>query len=968
MAAFWRLLFCHFLVAAFLFDSAASHSQEPPATFFRGLNLNGPTALIDGKIWEGADAPWYSSVDKAFENQSIQLIPATDPERAKMIRSSRWGGNRIVISDLPDVELTLFLYVWEDSNSETFSIFLDDRLVQHDFQSGRAGSWKKLGPWMTRPSGGKLTLSSRGGAANFSGIEIWKGRHDGIEAEPTLDELAFFESKIRPLLIDNCYSCHSQESDELEGDFLIDSRFTLRRGGVHGPGVVPGDPANSSLIRAVKYADESLQMPPGEQLTPEQIADLERWVAMGAPDPRAEVTRHAGKKIDVQSARQFWSFQPITNPTVPSVQNAKWPRNDIDYFILAKLEEKGLQPAQDADRRSWIRRVTYDLTGLPPQPEDVQAFLSDNSDSAFETVVDRLLSSPRYGQRWGRHWLDVVRYADTAGDNSDYPIPQIYRYRDWVIDAFNADLPYDEFVRDQLSGDLRGGDSQQVRQQRLIATGYIANSRRFGSRVDDYPQHLTIEDTLDNVGRAFLGLSLSCARCHDHKFDPITTHDYYGLYGIFSSTRYPWPGIELDKRQRDFVPLAPMSEWERLKQAQAQAQRDALQKELDNRVKELAAQLKEPQNQSNEQLKVEHTKAKRAAREHADQPPLFETAYAVADSQQLAGVSVLIKGDPTRQGDLVPRRFLTIFGGLEVDPAANESGRRELAEWLLADWNPLTTRVIANRIWHYHFGRGIVPTPNDFGLQGKPPTHPELLDFLAQQMRQQGWSMKALHRSILLSRTYQQSAIRPDRSVEIDPSNEFLSGFPQRRLDAESMRDTLLVLAGNLDDSPAGPHPFPAEHTWGFTQHNPFKANYETNRRSVYLMTQRIQRHPYLAMFDGADPSASTATRLTSTTPLQALFLLNDPFVHQQANLIAARFHQDQYSLDERIDHTYLAMFSRPANTEEKIAAKQFLDQIKDASLAEDQSQEKTREQAELSAWQAYVRVLLRLNEFVYID
>ncbi|HND56691.1 MAG TPA: DUF1553 domain-containing protein, partial [Pirellulaceae bacterium] len=344
-------------------------------------------------------------------------------------------------------------------------------------------------------------------------------------------------------------------------------------------------------------------------------------------------------------------------------------------------------------------------------------------------------------------------------------------------------------------------------------------------RVDDYPQHLTIEDTIDNLGRAFLGLSLTCARCHDHKFDPLTTRDYYGLYGIFQSTRYPWPGIELDKRQRDLVTL--------------------------------------PQST----------------------PHSTDTAYAVAEAKTLGDAAIQLRGDPARLGDVVSRRFPLVLGGHELPANGDESGRRQLAEWILAPDNPLTARVIANRLWQHHFGRGLVPTPNDFGRQGKPPTHPELLDFLATRFRAKGWSIKSFHRLVMLSRTYRQSGARPPESIRLDPTNELLSGFPRRRLDAESIRDSLLAVAGNLDLSPAGAHPFPPHDKWDFTQHKPFKAVYESDRRSVFLMTQRIQRHPYLALFDGADPSTSTGARLTSTTPLQALFLLNDPLLHRQTTL-----------------------------------------------------------------------------------
>jgi hypothetical protein len=942
--------------------AVSSRGAEPAPTFFRGLNLNGPPVTIDGHAWEGQQSKQYVCNDKAFENQSVTLVPATDTERARMIRSSRWGGNRIELTDIPGGTYTLFLYVWEDNDPENYSIAVNGQQVLARYNSGSTGHWEKLGPWYTTSRDGKILLTSQGGAANFSGIELWHGRYDGISSPISDEDLAFFEKRIRPLLAQKCYECHSAEARELQGELLVDSRATLRRGGTMGPAVVPGELDRSLLIQAIRYDNPDLQMPPGNKLSDAEIADLERWVQIGAPDPRSTASKHVGKQIDVAAAREFWSLRPITDPPPPPVRNADWPRNDIDRFILARCEELKLAPAADADKRTLIRRATYDLTGLPPTPEEVAAFLADTSDQAFARVVDRLLDSPRYGERWGRHWLDVVRYADTAGDNSDYPIPQIYRYRDWVIDAFHRDLPYDEFVRDQLAGDLRGGTADEERYQRIIATGYIANSRRFGSRVDDYPQHLTIEDTIDNLGRSFLGMSLSCARCHDHKFDPITTRDYYGLYGVFHSTQYPWPGIELDKRQRQFVPLVPPDK--RAEVEQALAARNKEQSRLDEEVKQLKEALKKAAEADKPEAEKKLQEAERNAREYREQPRLFETAYAVSEAPTREDVSLHLKGDPAKPGDLVARHFPIVLGGGELPAGTDASGREQLAEWILAADNPLPARVMANRIWQNHFGRGIVPTPNDFGKQGKPPTHPQLLDYLATRFRDGGWSVKSMHRLIMLSRTYQQSSARDAETLVADPSNDWLAGFPRRRLDAESIRDTLLAVGGNLDLSPAGPHPFPPPETWNFTQHNPFKEVYESNRRSVYLMTQRIQRHPYLAIFDGADPSTSTAMRLTSTTPLQALYLLNDPFVHQQSQRVAERLLAHASDVESRVSFVCELLFARPASTDDVTAAKDFLNQA-DKLL---RNEGVAAEQLESEAWRAYVRALFRLNEFVYLD
>ncbi len=936
---------------------------EDAPRFFRGINLNGPTVQIDGHVWDGEDSPHYVCRDKAFESQDIALVPETDADRARMIRSSRWGGNRLELTGIPPGQYTLFLYVWEDNHAETYSIDVNGQRVVTNYNSGLTGHWERLGPWSTQVRSDRtIVLTSQGGAANWSGVELWTGRYDGLGETLSEEQLAFFEKRIRPLLVNYCYECHSAESDDLAGELLVDSRAAIRRGGTHGPAVIPGDPDKSLLLEAVRFQNDDLQMPPEGKLSDDEIRDLEQWVKMGAPDPRSTATKHLGKQIDVAKAREFWSFKPIADSVVPSVKHSNWPVNDVDRFVLSKQEEHGLHPAPDADKRTLIRRVTYDLTGLPPTPEEVDAFLADDSPQAFHRVVDRLLDSPRYGERWGRHWLDVVRYADTAGDNSDYPVPQIYRYRDWVIDAVNRDLPYDEFVRDQIAGDLRGGQTDQERNARVIATGYLANARRFGSRVDDYPWHLTIEDTIDNLGKAFLGLSLGCTRCHDHKFDPLTTRDYYGLYGVLSSTRFPWPGIELDKRQREFVAL--VSTEQRAEADEAQAARIREQVRLDEDVKKLKNALKKASKEEKKQAEDKLREAEKMAAAHQQQMQLHETAYAVIDAPARGDAAVQIKGDPTRLGDVVPRHFPVVLGGRELPADCEASGRMELAEWIVSADNPLPARVMVNRIWQHHFGRGIVPTPNDFGKQGKPPTHPELLDWMAVRFRENGWSLKSMHRLILLSRTYQQSSTRDSHALETDPSNDWLAGYPRRRLDAEAIRDTLLALGGNLDLSPAGPHPFPEPHTWDFTQHKPFKALYETNRRSVYLMTQRIQRHPFLAIFDGADPSTSTAARMTSTTPLQALYLMNDPFVHDQSRLISDRIQSHDGDDAGRVRYAYDLVLSRPADDGDLKEAERFL---KDAAELLKQSGV-TEEQSRALAWDSYVRTLLRLNAFVYID
>ncbi len=964
-------------MAVWLVLATVHRLDAAESTFLRAINLNGPALTIDGRAWEaGSETKDFKATGKTFENQKVLLKPATEAARAQMIRSSVWGSKvDLELSNLTTGTYQVFLYIWEDNHSEQFDLLVNGQLMQAEFHSGDAGMWKRLGPWSAQSKDGKLTVTAKGashGAANLSGLEVWAGAGPipelaGVQfaTKPDSDQIAFFESKIRPVLIEQCYECHSAKSAKLKGGLLLDSRAGVHKGGDTGAAITPGNPNASLLIQALRHSSEDIAMPPKKKLPPQVIADFETWVKMGAPDPRdldTVAAIQAKESIDWDKAREWWSFRPLTLPKLPTVKNSKWPANGVDNFILAKLEQAKLSPAVDADKRALIRRASYDLTGLPPTPEEVTAFLQDRSPQAFARVVDRLLASPRYGERWGRHWLDVVRYADTAGDNSDYPIPQMHLYRDWVITAFNRDLPYDQFVRAQLAGDLLGGKTDEERFEHIIATGYLANSRRFGSRVDDYPQHLTIEDTIDNLGRTFLGLTVNCSRCHDHKFDPVTTKDYYALYGIFHSTRYPWPGIELDKKQRDFVPLVPPAKLAEAEQAMAAKEKE--QKRLDAEVKELKDKIKKLSAEEKAEAEADLKEAEKAAEENQKKPLPFTTAYAMAEAAKQEDVRIQQKGDPAKPGDLIHRRFLTVLGGKEVPTDSKSSGRAQLADWIMAKDNPLTARVMANRIWQNHFGRGIVPTPNDFGKQGKPATHPELLDYLAAKFRDDGWSVKSLHRLIMLSHAYQLSATRDDKAIAQDPANELLAGFPRRRLDAESIRDTLLDLGGNLDLPPAGEHPFPPQYKWNFTQHNAFKAVYESNHRSVYLMTQRIQRHPYLAIFDGADPSASTPARTASTTPLQALYLLNDPFVHEQAGRIAKRLTANGGNEAEQIGRAYELLFARPAAKDEIAAAQKFLTTARSQLSAENTAADK----ADGEAWRAYVRVLFRLNEFVYLD
>ena len=769
-----------------------------------------------------------------------------------------------------------------------------------------------------------------------------------VAADP--DGEAFYESKVRPLLVEQCYSCHSATAKKLKGDLRLDTKAAWLKGGSSGPAIVPGKPDDSPLVQAIRRNHKDIAaMPPEKPLGPDAVAILVDWVKRGAPAPDDAAV--AKPKESIEAARKRWPFTPVpATVPVPAVKSAAWPATDIDRFLLAKLEAKNLTPVGDADNRTLIRRATFDLIGLPPTPEEVDAFLKDDSPLAFEKLVDRLLASPRYGERWGRHWLDVVRYSDTAGDNSDFPIPQMAKYRNWVIDAVNADKPYDRFVKEQLAGDLMGGKDERETQANTIATGYIANARRFGSTVDDYPHHLTIEDTLDNVGRAFLGLTINCARCHDHKFDPVSAADYYGLYGIFRGTRYPWPGIELDQRQRDLVAFASK---ERVAAVTAERETFKTKHEAElkllNAAKDKAGDDKRLANEISK--KIEETKKQH--RKAVDAPLPYPTAYAVAEGATIGDVPIQLKGDPAKPGEKVSRHFPAVLGGQALPANDKTSGRLALANWIASADNPLFARVMVNRVWLHHFGKGIVATPNDFGKQGTAPTHPELLDYLARAFIADGWSVKKLHKRMMLSHVYRLSSTGEVAGAETaDPNNDLLARFRQQRLDAESIRDSLLAVSGDLDLTRLEVHPFPEAVNWNFTQHNPFRAVYDHNHRSVYLMTQRIQRHPFLTLFDGADTGASTGSRVASTSALQSLYFLNDPFVHARAKSFAATLPESDAAMIAKV---YLMLFARPPTAAEINRGQIFLGK---AAQLTDRS----------TARESYLRSLFRSNEFVYVN
>ncbi|HZU39027.1 MAG TPA: PSD1 and planctomycete cytochrome C domain-containing protein, partial [Gemmataceae bacterium] len=607
-------------------------------------------------------------------------------------------------------------------------------------------------------------------------------------AESAPDRETFFELKIRPVLAGTCLHCH--DARKSRSGLRVDSRAALLRGGKRGPAIVPGQPEQSLLLHALKHDSQAdVAMPPGKTLPANTVADFSHWIQAGAVWPANHPLRRGSPP-----ATQHWAFQPV-HKYVPPADPSGWSVNPIDCFIAAGHRLHELHPASKADRRTLLRRVYFDLIGLPPTPAEICAFLNDPAPDAYARVVDRLLASPQYGERWGRHWMDLVRYADTAGDNADYPVPEAYLYRDYIIAAFNSDKPYNQFLTEQLAGDIlaRHGPRERYAEQ-VIATTYLGLSRRYLTA--PYEQwHLTIEDTIDTTGRAFLGLTLRCARCHDHKFDPVTQRDYYALYGIFVSTQFPYGGSEefasMNRPRQHLVPLLPPAEAkprleahrkelaglgktiDQLEKTDPLARRlQAISKiiTIETRLLHDLQQQHQPADDVSAALaghtkqakiwrsqldgKIEPLRAERRRLERSNLPPDVPGAYAVMDGKA-TDVPLQRAGDPDRPGPIVPRGTPAFLTRKPIHIPAGSSGRLELARWLTDPANPLTARVLVNRLWQYHFGKGLVATPSDFGTRGTPPTHPELLDWLAARFVASGWSIKAMHRLILLSHTYQ---------------------------------------------------------------------------------------------------------------------------------------------------------------------------------------------------------------------
>jgi cytochrome c553 len=893
-------------------------------------------------------------------------------------------------------------------------------------------------------------------------------------------DVEFFEKKVRPLLVEQCFSCHG--NGKTKGGLDASSRAGLLKGGDSGAAIVPGEPEKSLLIQAVKQTGE-LKMPPKSKLTPADTDALTQWIQRGAAWPATATTANGGLRTNgdviTVEERKFWSFQPITNPEPPAVKNATWVKKPLDRFVLAKLEAEGLRPVAPAEKRTLLRRVTFDLVGLPPTPEEVEDFVKDESPEAFAKVVDRLLASPHYGERWGRHWLDVARYAEDQAHTFQARLyPFGYRYRDWVAKAFNDDLPYDRFVVAQIAGDLLPDGTAE---EKLPPLGFIALGPYYYRDAGEakVAEAAELDDRIDTLTRGFLGLTVACARCHDHKFDPIPTKDYYSLAGVFKSTRYvetplapadviarynehqeklkaqeakikqhldaesetllrdtarylvaTWKlqnlrrskpqtsakEIAKDEKLHDFVldrlvkyladksPRPHLDEWNKtlanlddkkdlsgddkalslVKQAAAAVQarvldilkrRDELvqkkrEKEpnasLDKLRADAVAELKAPwladfagapksvfaltdkqaetvltgpAKQILATLKTELEQIKKAA---PPKPPMVHTQA----EDKPGDMKVFMRGNPNKEGDVAPRRFLRILAGDNPPLFTQGSGRLELARAIASKDNPLTARVMVNRVWQHHFGRGLVGTPSNFGTLGERPTHPELLDHLTSFFLSNGWGLKKLHREILLSATYQLSAAHDPANEQKDAANRLLWHANRRRLDAEAWRDSLLSVTGNLDLTLGGP--------------SADLNNTGNRRRTLYGSVSRHSLNSTLRLFDFPDPNLTSESRPTTIVPLQQLFVLNSPFMHEQAKTLAKRLQGAGADDAERIRTAYLRLYGRAAREREVELGLAFL------KLPETTEPGETK--PALSRWEQYAQVLLSANEFSFVD
>lgn len=800
-------------------------------------------------------------------------------------------------------------------------------------------------------------------------VGLFGASNDCVSADDAIApaDLEFFESRIRPILAVHCYECHSADSKILRGGLRLDTRDGLRKGGDSGPGVVPGKVADSLLISALRH--ESFQMPPELKLPDRVISDFVTWIEKGAPDPRTQAAPAKLQPVDWEAAAKHWAFQPISDPVPPADAVNDWVRSPIDQFILQRLQREGLTPNGSADKRTLIRRATFDLIGLPPTVDEVNEFLADDSPQSFERVVDRLLESPHYGERWGRHWLDLVRYADTNGADENHAMPNAWRYRDWVVRMLNRDLPLDQFIVQQLAGDLLPvPDSEQEAGNLVTATGMLVVGPKMLAEQDKDKMIIDIVDEqIDTVSRTMLGLTIGCARCHDHKFDPISARDYYALAGIFSSTQTmadrafvsrwmerPLPSKELDAQitEHKLKLEAAKSELNRLKALPEFAAAAAKLEKPTKAGRPDSTADTDSSTVAGSPESVLKTQAELVEQLEKDMPQ--HTLVMAVQEQQIQNLPVHIRGNHlTLSEDVVPRGMPVILTGVATAPKIpdSQSGRLQFANWLVAPEHPLTARVMANRIWMWHFGEPLMRSPSNFGLQAEPPDAPELLDWLARELIRRDWSLKEMHRLILLSATWQMRSDASPAQDELDPENRLWWRQNRRRLEAEAVRDSVLFVGGELD----------------FTMGDK-AADTESKRRAIYLPINRSALYEMFSTFDYVETGNHIEQRPTTTVPHQALFVLNSPMVHEQAKNLASQLLKERSGDVEGdpqplVNAAFERLFARQPKNDELVRAEQFLNQVQAGLAGVEDPDER-----QLQVWSSLCRALMAANEFIYID
>ena len=825
-------------------------------------------------------------------------------------------------------------------------------------------------------------------AVCFLNLISCKSLH-GNDAEQT----AFFEKHIRPVLVAECYECHSASSKSVKGGLLIDTRDGIRGGGDSGHAVVPGAVADSLIIEAMLH--EGLEMPPEKKLDSGVIEKFKIWIQRGAFDPREGKSKLVRDEVDLRQAREFWSFKDVKPVEIPKVGDRQWVKSDIDRFVLARLESSGISPTHDSEPRALARRIFFDVIGLPPTVEQVQSFVTEsqeNADQAIEKLVNRLLDTPQFGERWGRHWLDVVRYAESTGMERNGTYTSAWRYRDYVIDAFNRDLPYDVFIQEQLAGDLLDSTSSSDRRRKLTATGMLAmGPKSLNEQNKEKFLMDVVDEQIDVVSRAFLGVTASCARCHDHKFDPIPQSEYYALAGIFASTRTLYGTAKTNGNRNPGQLISIVGDDLKMVAVSGSSKGNVEVKRIRKQLKSLSLKLatskkrlaaaKSPSARQQANARVQEaedavkrfkSRLKQADEKTKTGPAKATLVMGVVESEKPKDTRLRVRGEPSDYGDVIPRGFLTIGSDSEHPVLKTDgSGRRELAEWIARPQNPLTARVAVNRVWQHLFGRGIVTTVNNFGANGTRPTHPLLLDHLANEFISSGWSMKQLIRQVMSSRVYRLSAAGNaskefSAAVAVDPENTLLWRMNQRRLEGEVIRDAMLSVSGVLNLEPRKGSPVVAlgEGLVGQTV-KVDSLQQEDRLRSVYLPIVRGAVPEMLSLFDFPEPSIVAGTRNVTTVPTQALFMMNSDAVADLSQHFAKRLLLGDSGAEERVALGYRIAISRDPTSEEVARAVAF---VVDAETMLQQVDKMDVAESQLTAWAGFCQSLLASSEFRYLN